>query len=300
MSYQAVDWAMEQDVDSTSEYAVLVFLAHCLNPKTGQCTPSLATIAKRTRQSTRNAQRAIKALEVAGLISKTLIFQDGKSALAGTSYTLKMGGLSTQGGIDTVSTRVDTMSIGCRHDVVGVWTPCRDGIDTMSTKQVTEQAIEHTKEQVIREQAFEDTPPPSDENVEVQTEKRTGKKRSIDPQVVLNLFVKTLPELPKLRGGLTESRKTAIEARAKDAMAEDGVTADELEGWFRDFFESVRRSSFLMGRKTEFIARFDWLMKKANAEKVLSGNYEDRKPTRGGGKNLPDTSTIDYEDGLYE
>lgn len=284
MSFKAMEWAFEPRPIRATSLLVLVFLAKCLNDKTGQCTPSVQTIATATHQCGNTVRRALKELEAEGLISRRMTHDPSNRILLGCEYFLNLQKRGDLGGSrDEVPPSFREGGGGSR-DEVPPFTKCSTPLQEMKhppsrdePKKGIEKGIEKGKEKNVV--------------------KKTRKKCAIDPQKVLDLYRQILPELPDVRG-LTDSRKTAIEARAKDAMQIDGVKADELEGWFSDFFERVRRSSFLMGKKTDFIARFDWLLKKANAQKVLDGNYEDRRS--GGGKGLPPTSEINYYEGLYD
>lgn len=84
---------------------------------------------------------------------------------------------------------------------------------------------------------------------------------------IVDLFNQTLAELPTVRL-VTEERKKAMKAR--------WLTSDVTQDidWWKEFFNHIRQSEFLMGRKSEeFKARFDWIMKKSNFVKIIEGNY---------------------------
>lgn len=61
------------------------------------------------------------------------------------------------------------------------------------------------------------------------------------------------------------------------------------EEWWRKFFERVQSSDFLTGRSTSWRCSLPWLMKPANLEKVLAGQYDSAKS---GGATQ--TRSIDY------
>lgn len=72
MSWRAIRWAMEaaQGKRLTSvQRLVLLTLAYHHNEKTGQCTPSVDTIAAAADLSDRSVERATKALAQAGMIT---------------------------------------------------------------------------------------------------------------------------------------------------------------------------------------------------------------------------------------
>jgi hypothetical protein len=77
--------------------------------------------------------------------------------------------------------------------------------------------------------------------------------------------------LPKMQK-LTVPRKRALCARLRE---------QSNPMWWHGYFQRVKRSDFLMGRKAgvSWSATFDWLMKPANMVKVVEGNYD----PKGGG-----------------
>ena len=76
--------------------------------------------------------------------------------------------------------------------------------------------------------------------------------------------------------GLSQVRKlipgSEREAQLKRRISEYGMDA-VLEA-----LDNVRNSDFLMGKKTDFKATFDWYIGPKNFAKVYDGNYNDRKP----------------------
>ncbi len=68
MSMKAMEWARKvEGIDFTSKY-VLLILAGFHNAKTGQCNPSMETLAKRCLMTERPVKHALRRLEAAGLI----------------------------------------------------------------------------------------------------------------------------------------------------------------------------------------------------------------------------------------
>lgn len=74
---------------------------------------------------------------------------------------------------------------------------------------------------------------------------------------------------------LNAKRQAWLRARYKDVSLAIGsdVTADVLAG-FGQFYDKIARSDFLMGRKTDFRATFDWIHQSSNYLKIYEGNYE--------------------------
>lgn len=109
---------------------------------------------------------------------------------------------------------------------------------------------------------------------------------------IQDLFNSTCKSLSKVQR-LTEGRRKQIAARWKDL-------GKNIES-FRELFEKTEASDFLTGTNDRgWRADFDWLMKPANATKVLEGNYDNRDHTKGDTHNdnrdrtAPKSSDPDY------
>jgi len=105
------------------------------------------------------------------------------------------------------------------------------------------------------------------------------------PHVALiDLFGQVLPELPQPKPEMWDG-KSAEYLRArwrwvltakKRSGARYATSRDEGVDWFRRFFTYVSGSDFLMGRRGDFTCSLQWLVKAANFEKVVQGNYENK------------------------
>ena len=85
MSYAAERWARSQIAGNARAKAVLIELAHCLNGRTGQCTPSVAYLSRVTELKPDTVTKATNDLQARGLITKTVIkTKNGR----GCSYSL--------------------------------------------------------------------------------------------------------------------------------------------------------------------------------------------------------------------
>ena len=73
MSYAAERWARSQVAGNARAKAVLIELAHCLNGRTGQCTPSVAYLSRVTELKPDTITKATNDLQDRGLITKTVI-----------------------------------------------------------------------------------------------------------------------------------------------------------------------------------------------------------------------------------
>lgn len=107
-----------------------------------------------------------------------------------------------------------------------------------------------------------------------------GPRLRCEPEKVRQLYNTILPELRECTV-LSKTRRSHIEARFRQLAKEEGfTTSKEVLDGFRIFFEGVKRSDFLMGRKDPGIGRtrafradLDWLMKESNFIKVCEGKY---------------------------
>lgn len=74
---------------------------------------------------------------------------------------------------------------------------------------------------------------------------------------------------------LSETRKSVLRQRWKDVgeIVESSDPKEILSG-FGCYYDKIARSSFLMGRATNFKATFDWIHKSENFIKTYEGNYE--------------------------
>ena len=96
-------------------------------------------------------------------------------------------------------------------------------------------------------------------------------KKNIPFQKIINLYHKTLPELPQCKK-LTTKRKGYIRSRWNDGLP-------DLDHW-ESFFSAIRNSPFLMGkvapnngRQKAFIADLEWVTNQSNYVKILEGKY---------------------------
>ena len=96
-------------------------------------------------------------------------------------------------------------------------------------------------------------------------------------QAMLDLFHEVLPEFPTVRVW-SEKRKAIFRARWKSGLKRaDGTPTNSLEYW-RQFFEYVRDSDWLMGKVNgrtgrPFKADLEWLITESNFIKIIEGKY---------------------------
>jgi len=86
---------------------------------------------------------------------------------------------------------------------------------------------------------------------------------------IIKAWSEILPELrqPRVWDG-QRMKDLATRWKSKD------IDAASVDYW-RDLFEYIRRSDFLMGRVNNFSASLDWVVKSANYNKIIEGKYHE-------------------------
>ena len=100
-------------------------------------------------------------------------------------------------------------------------------------------------------------------------DKSKQEESDIDGFVVA--FHSECPTLPKVRD-ITEPRKRIILK-----MLKKQPDLQIWRGWFKDW---INGSDYLSGRKTEWKASFDWILKPANYQKIKEGNYKNEEVSK--------------------
>jgi len=110
-------------------------------------------------------------------------------------------------------------------------------------------------------------------NHSVPTKERRIEKIYIDDKIpncphqkIIDLYHETLPELRTVRIW-NDNRKRLLASRWKESKKRQSLE------WWKGFFEYVKDSPFLMGRKTDFEADLEWLIRPQNFAKVVEGKY---------------------------
>ncbi|MBR7969080.1 helix-turn-helix domain-containing protein [Burkholderia cenocepacia] len=153
MSFQAMTWAVEQDLPALQKL-VLLMLANCCNAHTGRCDPSHDTLAKECGMSRDSVRRAIAEIEKKGLIEIRRQTQNGVnlpnqyvlrvgSSVGGVGADSTGGGCSQQGGVGADSTTKQevkpgskpTRSCDSKFDEAWQQYPKRDGSNSKQAAQ---------------------------------------------------------------------------------------------------------------------------------------------------------------------
>lgn len=102
-------------------------------------------------------------------------------------------------------------------------------------------------------------------DTDIDKKATTVAKERIPYKKIVGIYNTICISLPKVEM-ITDARRKAIKARYKE-YGFDGL---------KEIFEAAEASDWLAGRKGDWSANFDWLMKPTNAVKVLEGNYKNK------------------------
>ncbi len=116
--------------------------------------------------------------------------------------------------------------------------------------------------------------------VDAEVGKKPASVPSCPHKAIVAIYHEVLPELRAVKVW-NSTREKRLRARWREDKARQSLD------WWRKYFESVRASDFLMGRRGDWTADFDWLICPTNIVKVLEGRYHDDPAGRG----LPEEMT---------
>lgn len=102
-----------------------------------------------------------------------------------------------------------------------------------------------------------------------------NKNNTLVCQKLIDLFKEHSPSMPKPIGKTQPSRRRSLLCRFKDI--------DEDETAWIELCKRIEASDFLSGRTDKpFSCGIDWVLKQANFNKILEGNYDNKKPGKPG------------------
>lgn len=142
-----------------------------------------------------------------------------------------------------------------------------------NTTEITTDINTRDKSLVVDDENIDQPGDDFEEEIKTITDQpKKTTRQNIPYQKIVELYEQILPELPAVNI-LNDTRKSHIRARWNEHP-----NHQSLEFW-KDFFEYVRASDFLMGKAypkdggRPFRANIDWLLKPVNFAKVTEGNY---------------------------
>lgn len=89
---------------------------------------------------------------------------------------------------------------------------------------------------------------------------------------ILDLYHAILSDLPCVRNFSERRRKMLLARWNEKTRSESGLLSNTLEFW-EAFFKYINHSDFLMGRKSDWQANFEWIVTKRNFNKIIEGVY---------------------------
>lgn len=110
--------------------------------------------------------------------------------------------------------------------------------------------------------------------VNAEVDKKPASVPPCPHKAIVAIYHEVLPELRAVKVW-NSTREKRLRARWREDKARQSLD------WWREYFESVRASDFLMRRKGDWSADFDWLICPTNMAKVLEGRYHDDPAGRG-------------------
>ncbi|HGK6852305.1 TPA: helix-turn-helix domain-containing protein [Pseudomonas aeruginosa] len=232
---------------SPAQKAVLISLADQANDQ-GVCWPAVDSIAMRCCLSKRAVQQAIKWLRGAGIVS--VEERQGRS----TMYSVTPAAYAPPQEMHPSSK--------C--------TPAANAPTPADAAPPPPQDLRPTPADAAPRTVIEPSSEPSVETT-AAAEDAKSKKTACPVKAIVDLFNEVLPELPTVVL-INKDRKSKVQARWNDSEVHQDL------GFWRDYFETVRASDFLMGRVSGrdgkvFRCCFDWLIAPSNFVKVVEGNY---------------------------
>lgn len=229
------------------------------------------------------------------------IAQALKGMLAGVSsaklrHALYSGYPSIFGGLSQSGYHTDTISIGYQDHTDTVSIPYPDPIHTVCIPPAEEEE-EREEEDNSTLTSFEclsesaplpDAPAsePEEKNPRIDLDRPDPHTRPGEipcpHRRIIEVYEAILPELPRVRVWRTQ-QAADLRARWREKLRE-GKFSDEESGvdYFRRFFGYVRRSEFLMGRRSGRDGRtfrncLAWMVKAKNFDGIVDGKYHDQE-----------------------
>lgn len=229
------------------------------------------------------------------------IAQALKGMLAGVSsgklrHALCLGYPSIFGGLSQSRYHTDTVSIGYQDHTDTVSIPYRDHIDTVGIPPAEEEEEREEEDnstlttfECLSESApLPDAPAsePEEKNPRIDLDRPDPHTRPGEipcpHKRIIEVYEAILPELPRVR--VWRAQQAAdLRARWREKLRE-GKFSDEESGvdYFRRFFGYVRRSEFLMGRRSGRDGRtfrncLAWMVKAKNFDGIVDGKYHDQE-----------------------
>ena len=282
MSYAAEKWARKQKAGNARAKAVLIELANCLNDNTGKCYPSVAHISRVTELKPDTVTAATKHLEAVGLIRKTKIRTEKghgiQYELIGYSADKNSGETSVEHypkNGDIPGNGI-TPNLGVHTPENGVTHYPKNGDRTSKKEKEITGNIYSRENSSFDDFSLEMSEPEKEETTKVQSQKTLD----CPYEEIASIYNEVLGQYLGKCQKLTSTRKKHIRARWNDCIGDKDF--DSHQGgldYFREYFNYIKKSDFLIGKSGNFRASFDWIFVEGNYTKICEGRYKNRPVT---------------------
>lgn len=302
-----------QDLTSTEKFVAVVALSF-RNSESGRCNPPIVsddaekeTLCSRSGYTKQCITKTLASLEAKGVIALkkaiarpseitfTVIVVDGKRGLPSTTITATVNDVYGKGKQRLPIT--DKEQIKNRQVLIGDFQPHAQVQKTAHVKEpahVQETASRcagsctadvqepaHRRDQLkeqeenISSSSTSDPEPLTLTNDETPAACTRKKATAVPFAQIVEIYNEKLGNDLGICRKLSETRKSVLRQRWKDVgeIVESSDPKEILSG-FGCYYDKIARSSFLMGRATNFKATFDWIHKSENFIKTYEGNYE--------------------------
>lgn len=274
MGYKLLQTCIDCDMPCLTDgewRTLLVICRHADDVTGGNCHPSTQTICKKSRLTEKVVRKAIQSLEANGWIRT--------SQNPGAVRFFEVDVAKINACLPLVSAkehpRVEVQGDAKEHPRVEVsddpvqkctHTPCKSA---PLREQVKEQ------EENISSSSISDPEPLTLTNDETPAACTRKKAPAVPFAQIVEIYNAKLGNDLGICQKLSETRKSVLRQRWRDVgeIVESSDPKEILSG-FGCYYDKIARSSFLMGRATNFKATFDWIHKSENFIKTYEGNYE--------------------------
>lgn len=278
MSFDAIKWAINQDIDDPKEKLLLVVLSDFLNDKSRQCNPSRETLMRKACiKNNKTLSSKLDSLVSRGLIEIVRGKGVSNHYLVQNRTTFSTEPSSAVNHVQQCTTTQfstePTPSSAVNHEPISE--PINEPINTSFVRRAETGSPDAQKNDVSDSEKFNLTEP---------TEELTPKQRSAQigshcpHEKIIALYHECLPMLPTVRIW-SEDRRKMLAARWRTLVNDKGYQSEEEGlGWFKRLFGYIRRSRFLTGETPQKEGRtwrpdLEWIIKPKNLTKIIEGKY---------------------------